>query len=207
MITRNLLERIADMVSITSDDATRHSISGVSISSHGGTVTLAATDGHKLIERTFQESCPEGKYFLHRSDLAPIKLVLKESKNFSEIPADIDSTGGLLVGQFTKARIAKIDFEFPNYKAEIPSFREGQTVAICLNAEYLMQIAKVFSEGDKKKQHIVLEFDPAGKMSPVLVHGPENTTAVVMPVRNDRVKAIAEAYLTPKVGETIQTMA
>ncbi len=151
MITRNLLERALDLLTIASDDAHRPHLCGVLITcterigEATPKVVMVATDGHKLAERTFYVRMPLGKYFLRHDAKAALKLVLKETKSMAEIPADISSDGGLLVGLTTKALIEKNTGDYPDYEYVIP--KHTNPVAITLNAEYLLALAKVLQDG------------------------------------------------------------
>lgn len=199
MISRKVLETALNMLPVASDDPTRPHISGVSIvSDDAGRVTLAATNGHMVMERVVdaEKQCPTGKYFLHRDDAAQVKLLLKTHKYFQEFDAVVNTRGGLMIGPagMNGAVIPKQDDDYPNYKAVIPSYAEGSTVAVCLNAEYLLAIAEAYKASKKSDPHITLEFDPSKKHSAVLVHGAPDSIAVVMPVRNAKATAINDAY-------------
>lgn len=198
MITKEILERVLEMVPIASDDATRYTIMGVYIVSNNGTVTLTATNGHMLITREMSGQCPNGKYMLFRDEVPALKLVLKECKSDEEIAADIDSSGGLIIGKQTKGRISKMGLEYPDYKRVIPTLAEE--VAITFNADYLIALAKVLREGEKRGcSEVRLVFNPSNPKGAILVErADKNITGVLMPIGDRKSESIAADYVLRK---------
>lgn len=204
MINKNLLERIVDMSAIAADDATRYTIQGVLIESTSvkkkNVVKLVATDGHMLMERIFEydaPACPLGKFFMFQDEVKAVKLVLKECKTLDEIPADIAATGALLIGLTSKAHISKLEHEYPDYKHIVPA-QPVEAVAITINAEYLLALAKVLQNGEKRASlGIRIVFDPSKPTGAVLIQNESEDAfrAVVMPVRDSGTKRISAAHV------------
>lgn len=210
MISKRLLERAMDMVPISSDDAARYSMGGVLIVSDGKRVVLTATDGHRLIEREIPGECPQGRFMLYRDNVPALKVVLKEQfKGIEAIDCAIDMHGGLLIGSDigSKARIPKYDLEYPDYKSVIPSFAQGQSVSIAFDAEYLLEMAKVFRDGEKRRNPMVrIEFNPSNPSSAIKVYatgGEIGGIGVLMPCRDPDAKRVAVEYSEAQSGGAV----
>ncbi len=188
MISKELLQHAIGMLPVASGENYRTNINGVLLRSQAGNVTLVATNGHCLIEKTFSKGlCPDGEYMLRKDAVAALKLVIKEHKYESEIDCSIDSHGSLFVGSDTgsKARIEKNDTKsnvYPDYNQIIP--KHANPVKVGLNAQYLLDIAKSLSF-DAKTPMITIAFDPFNVLKPIMVTCGENQFGVVMPCRTD----------------------
>lgn len=193
MIKKRILERLIALSPMASDDPNRYNISRVRIKSNDQAVTLTATNGHMLITEDHEAgSCPHGEYMFHEDDIPVTKLILKECKHIEEIECSIDQNQNLFLGVSTKVRIAKLDQKYPDYKHVIPAEIKNK-VAIAFNASYLYDLMTALAF--KKSPFVWIEFDAAHPRSPMLVHGIEKSTAVLMPCRQAEVDAIAIDHL------------
>lgn len=197
MISKELLSRATDMLKVAGDDATRWHLCGVAIYAPAGDlVRLAATNGHVLVTRAIKAKCPQGEFFLRHDSAQVLKLILAEHKYVEEIDAAIDMNGGLFIGsdRGAKARLEKLE-TYPEYAQVIPT--HAHPVAITLNAEYLLAVAEILKDGNKRATpHLRLVFDPLKPTSPVLLQreGLDDVTAVVMPVRDRDTSRIASEF-------------
>lgn len=195
IITKEIVTQAIAMMPVASDDATRYHICGVLIQSHGEAVTLVATDGHMLFETTLKGQCPVGTFMLRSDEAKALKMVLKDAKNFTEVPCVCDKDGLLIGFDFgVKVRVqtSQVD-SYPNYQAVIPTLEKRTAIAV--NADYLMRLAKAHANlTGNKSPNIRIEFDPANPTGPILVQGDARAIGVVMPVRDDRVKEYATAF-------------
>lgn len=190
------LKTIVSMMGVASDDVTRYSITCVHAKTAGKQTTLTATNGHILCSRVIDDALPEGEWAFHKSELAGIKLILKEVKNFSEVEAKLDGKA-LEIGQFTKVRIQKAE-SYPDYRQVIPK-SPAHPVSLAFNPEYLVDMFKAL-EGEKRKPSVRIEFDLANPRAPfrVFVDDAEKYDAVIMPIaksKNDVVSQQAGAVI------------
>lgn len=197
MISKQLLVEAISMLPVSSKDPTRINICGVLIRAKKDKVTLVATDGRMLFERTTKGPCPDGEFMLDLDAVKVLKCIFKEVKHADEIPATVNDRGDMFVGlEFgAKVSIPKLQGDYPKYETVIPEYVAGTTVGITLNAEYLLAIAEAFKAGEKRGSlGITLEFDPTSPLKPCLVHGCDGAVGVVMPIRADKSKSISDAY-------------
>lgn len=177
------LKTIVSMMGVASDDVTRYSITCVHAKTTGKQTALTATNGHILCSRVVDDALPEGEWAFHKSELAGIKLILKEVKNFSEVEANLDGKA-LEIGQFTKVRIQKAE-SYPDYRQVIPG-SPRHPVSLAFNPEYLVDMFKALEGGKQPKVRI--EFDLANPLAPfrVFVDDGGEYDAVIMPMRNSK---------------------
>lgn len=199
MITKYLLERAIDMLPIASDDVTRFHLCGVYIVSAGGKVTLTATDGYMLLTREYSDQkCPEGKFMLKKEHLPALKSLLKEFKHTEEFDVDADLCSGLSIGPkgFARGFIPVMEGQYPDYMQVIPKPYADQ-VAITLNAEYILALAKALTDGEKRaKPTVRIVFDPSDSCKPALIQreGKDGFTAVCMPIHDGGTAEIASKH-------------
>lgn len=206
MIKTFILERALDLLSVTSDDETRHATRHVQIVSTPNRdnkalsdIVMVATNGHMLCERTFVDKFPGGVYVVHSDQARSIKALLKElPKGCDELDATIQENGDLLLGLIGRGctiTLVKPTFDYPYYTAVIPKDMQNK-VAITVNADYLLTLAKLLTDGEKRKSpFITIEFDATNPTKPIMVYGSTEHlhTAVVMPVGDSRSKNVADA--------------
>jgi DNA polymerase III sliding clamp (beta) subunit (PCNA family) len=203
-IAKDLLERILDLSDIACDDDTRFSITGVYIVSTGKKVALTATNGHMLATREMVRSFPKGKWMLRNDAVRALRAVIKDHKKLDNVPFTEDPAG-VLVGDISRALIEVYSGDYPDYKRVIPTAPE-HPASITLNAEYLLTLAKVLQDGEKRGVPSVrLVFDATDPQRALMVQvGDSDITAVVMPMRDDKAKSIArelKAKLEPEPAQ------
>lgn len=194
MMTKTVLEAAINLMPVASKDETRHHLCGVQMQNvDGGKVRLQSTNGHMAVIHHVSGSIPDGKYLLRRDTLKVAKAILDECDSFQEIECTIDMDKNLFYGHATKARIDKIE-DYPNIKDVMP--KHSYRAAICLNAEYILTLARVLREvrGGRGDASARIVFDPTDASKAALIEhdGNDDFQAVVMPMRQEGTTKIAE---------------
>ena len=192
MIKREVLEQVIAMFPVASDDATRYSIGGVRILSDETGITLTATDGHMMYDRTFPVglNAPKGCWMIRdKSRITMLKNTLKQNKQAEDFPWSVTSEGDLFVsGNVFEKEDAK---NYPPYKTVFPKAYQIP-VGIALNAEYVLALAKALQSGEKHSPNVRIIFDAANPLAAITIeYSDREATAIVMPVRDDKVKNLS----------------
>ncbi len=166
---------------IISKDATRPHLASAYLDLDGPSPVLVATDGHRLVKLPVKACDGDTTGFVTGEALKAGRQSVRKGEEFSisaneslyvqngpTFPRPTDATAGC----------------FPPYSKVIPGKRD--TVSICLNAHYLWELAQAL--GADKFGGVVIEFNPAGPMDPIVVkRGTKEDDAggigVLMPMR------------------------
>lgn len=166
-------------------DQTRPRLINVQVykNSNQDEITLAATDGHKLVKLVINDdllysSLQSGlKYFINGDNIKRLEVEIKLNKKSTILQISQD-----IIQIDENSQLVNIEQYIPN--------DEGYDFEIGLNAEYLLQIAEAFKEQSKNcnvklKFKRILKSDGTfdlDKLAPILVNVQDQVN-VLMPVR------------------------
>lgn len=186
-----------------SQDTTRYYLNGVEVRCKENTLTITATDGHRLISfrppASFEDALP-----LPFSVIVPLDIIkaLKVTKKAPEGDLIVRPDGTCEIKYQGRSTIFQpIDGSFPDWKRVVPTKVDGAVAHF--NAHYLADFAKINDMyRDDKAKCLLIGHNGNGPALVYLPIGIDNV-AVIMPVRHskDEVPTVAPdwaVYPEPK---------
>lgn len=178
MTNLEVLERIAALMPIASQDQTRHHINGVAIESiEPGRARLLVTDGHRLIIEPISTSLFDALtsiVLINRSHAPLVKLAIKQPNDEINL-----STAGESIFAGNVAIPFDSSIKYPSVDALVPKI-DSTCASIGFNAKYLLELQKALSGKLNRNNGIKIQFKDA--LSPIVVSCGERQ-AVLMPMR------------------------
>lgn len=153
---KTLAEGISGTIYATSDDEIRPAMNGIFFDIAPESTSLVASDSHKLICYTTEDTHPEIKssFILHRKSAAVIKTLLREN---SEDEVEINYGQNKIVINFNNITVASslIIGNFPNYEVVLP--KNNPNILKINRLELLNSVKRVSVCANKASNHIKLE--------------------------------------------------
>lgn len=190
-ISIDTLKAIVAAFNSSSQDTTRHNITGVLLRPEGDNLFIVSTDGHIMMrdKRTEPELCAAmGKdYFVHNSQCKFLKNLIKEAKFRTGIDCHVDENEQVVkfstLDNSFSTDVKSCDRQsitFPDYESVFkPTYdRESETV-IGLNPELLV---KLFEAMKLEKHTKGVKLKIKGPKEPIVVEV-EGKQGLIMPMR------------------------
>jgi len=204
LLPKQALEHmILALQNIASKDATRYHLNSVFLkfNSEESTVTVDATDGHKMTRKSFHcETDLNTEFAFDRDTVPALKAMFSQAKKhyfhgFNLKHGADDRLHISFLGETSVRSKSPLDNQKPDFDGVMKTNEiQSPSVTVYFNAEYLEQVLNTMRQSNKEqgiKMHIplIIEQDKNGNIQSIkqsfkaMVYTNDNDTALIMPMR------------------------